>query len=1088
MKTFNGTNRLLFLVTCICVLMSHSAFSQELKTQSIDLNSGWNLIAFQVIPGDPSPASVFNDLGSNFVAAWSYDLAANEWTQYANPSYPGGDHNAVNPLSDIEFGRAYWIYMNSPITWEIYGCEPDTAIALNFGVGWNLVGIPAGSGDRQEQVSWLAILSAAGGSYDTILMWENGLYKKYTTDEGDVDDPPLPLFDPDKGHWVHVTSSFTLQPQLQSSVRADVDAAPQGNFPSYEDLELDDNGTGPVHNPSDQTHIIFFEDEDLQQLAITNSGGGILLWDLEWMPTSAPGIDWLVDQNGDTLNGKKGITTVESDVIYLCLDRKNLTQGDYQGVLRLRTSAGDREFTLIAHISGLQGEWRGNANIETANGRANELPRVDLHIDFFPDKDIDGLIHGMIDSQNALLWPVDVPLIGHIISDDGNSFMLSGSYVLPPGDQNIPPYDTFTGATDVDWMCDGNLDDTNPYPFPIYREVMLLGELVTASYGEGYRIEGNYLETIFGMLPHPIELFGSFYLTREGHEPFGDRNPSASDDASGTVPVVTGQSSSSMQLPPGTRTSNITLQTNMMLQDLSVELNIMNVASSNLKITLRSPSGTGGQKEVILHDRASIGSLTGITFPGTRNPVGCGFAGCNLTGTPLAPSGSFDDFIENVVLTKGTWSLIINNNGSATGQLSSWKIRLQGQPLFDIYGQVVDSTSKAPLPAQVVLEGMNITKITTADADGSFSFSDIPGIPLNFTATHPGYEPYDMSMHGLSSDYTVPRYHGVGGCNLSPYGQEQEAKFASHPLPAMPFPGYNTAGWADNLGTPANPVILEMKRRTDLGNDILILALPDRGSSPLTVQFTLFDPAGVLSPSSITWNFDDTTGATCPGNAACQGVRSITHTFESTRSTPYHVSAQVAGGNTYYKDVVVYPSPSDSPYVVNFFQIFNTGGGTLPNGFSPQATPLLQIQQVDCAGFDIDRQPLTPYAAAECHPNCPGGLSKDFLADGLTSPLDNTDVIKGEDTNYRVSIASGFPQDDNCGYTLDDTNYHQYPRVGATGDCLLTRYRMVCNIGTSILPPTINTENPPPGPTADGIAKARGYYLYTGPLATFWKE
>src|SRR6266481_10108871 len=56
---------------------------QILQTQSIRLGSSWNLIAFQVIPTNSSPASVFGILGSDFVAAGTFDNRTKQWSEDA---------------------------------------------------------------------------------------------------------------------------------------------------------------------------------------------------------------------------------------------------------------------------------------------------------------------------------------------------------------------------------------------------------------------------------------------------------------------------------------------------------------------------------------------------------------------------------------------------------------------------------------------------------------------------------------------------------------------------------------------------------------------------------------------------------------------------------------------------------------------------------------------------------------------------------------------------------------------------------------------------------------------------------------------
>jgi hypothetical protein len=84
--------------------------------------------------------------------------------------------------------------------------------------------------------------------------------------------------------------------------------------------------------------------------------------------------------------------------------------------------------------------------------------------------------------------------IGYVECSTANFFTLGGGYVLPPGDQNNPPYDQFSPlAEDVHWNGNGQIDDLNPFPFSIYRSANLVGRLVTASAVEGCTGSGIWL-------------------------------------------------------------------------------------------------------------------------------------------------------------------------------------------------------------------------------------------------------------------------------------------------------------------------------------------------------------------------------------------------------------------------------------------------------------------------------------------------------------------------------------------------------------------------------------------------------------------
>ena len=69
------------------------------QTQTFRLDAGWNLIVFQLVPPDPTPAVVFGTLGNSFERAWAYDNAHKVWSSYARPGIEQSQHNDILYLS-----------------------------------------------------------------------------------------------------------------------------------------------------------------------------------------------------------------------------------------------------------------------------------------------------------------------------------------------------------------------------------------------------------------------------------------------------------------------------------------------------------------------------------------------------------------------------------------------------------------------------------------------------------------------------------------------------------------------------------------------------------------------------------------------------------------------------------------------------------------------------------------------------------------------------------------------------------------------------------------------------------------------------
>ena len=1050
----------------LAVLTATGVLQTVADTQTLSLSPGWNLIAFQVNPADPSPATVFGTLGNAFDRAFSFDSASGAWSTYgATPAV--GETANLPALPPISPGKAFWVYMKQAVpAWSITGTNPGPNPPVNFNAGWNMIGVPVGAPALPEKVNILSVLTAAGLNFTTVLRWEQGLYAKFDPTGASVDD--FTAFDPNRGYWVNVKgpSTFSLQPILLASTRADQDVAPYGNYPSYEDTVVSDSPS-PL-GATNQTTIRFFPGEENQTLALGNVGGGILLWQAS--ATNAP---WL------RLSATQGVTTLENDIITLSLDRKIMLPGRYETTLMLHTTAGDRSWHVVADVAPLGGDWRGTAIITSVNGRHNPVPDIDLHIAFFEDPATPGLLRGMIDSQNALLWPVDVPLAGH--RDDGNNISLGGGFVLPPGDVNRAPYSQFNPSMeDIDWNCNGKFDAINPYPFPICRQVSLQASLVSANATDGYKITGQYYENVYGMMREPIQLMGEFTLFRESSTPFAARRPVANAESpNGTDSVVLKQPGAHT-VPTGTTTFSIPVSTDLALASLSVSLDVSGMDSTNARISLQPPVGPA----LVLVDHAAIPSLAGLSFPDV-----------------LKPKSSFATFLGTAPVTKGIWKLIIENSGSAGGTAANVNLKLAGQPVFAVSGSIQGpaggSTNIIGIPAQVFLDGLPYEAATLADGNGAFKFTRVPGIPLNISASLTGYAPVDPAVPGLSQGFTVP--HFDTNC-LSPAAIALASQF--RPLPVTPLPLGSVDGFS-SAGQSTNGLTLQMAfvGSPFVTRDAGFVGSPFTGPAPLPVDFAVI-PAGPYDGTTpLTYNYCDGS----PAEVATSLYRS--HVYQRSDPAGYQasMSLEYAPGQFFSLPTQVFPmpSPGNSAYALNFFSVAFTGGGTIPanelatitgindTNAAPALATMLQVQICYAASFDLDLAPQT-------------AVGQRFDSDGfdplntITDPANNTGNFRG--INYSYSVPDGtdpgsWSLSAQCGAVIPSDTYRGYPRAGATGDCAGPRFAMTCNIGPMILPATADevytidvgrgpifpsSPDPLATPSAGGIAGNEDLRLITG--------
>jgi hypothetical protein len=852
-------------------------------TQTFNLAAQWNLITFQVVPDNPSPAAVFSTL-PGFQAAWSYDATDAIWRRYIQPSGSAAQQandttaNALIALPPIEPGRAYWVFVSQAVpAWQVNGTVPrgEAFRSLDLQPGWNLIGIPVGAASvtNTEPVSLLAVLTAAGFDYDALLTWESQTYRRMFRPEpaGPTDPPnpleglppdlPFPGFDLQKdlgrGYWIRVLDPAIIRPRLITTVRPDIDAEPVNNFPSREDLNV--SGTLQVKSVQEQDVIRFFPGEDVQTLGIANlgdgrsSGGGILLWEAIWTPTtdtdtpepwirlfSSPGQVEQRDQDGQLISphtSLSGVTTLENDTVYLRLDRRNLGRGEHEGTLLLRTSVGDKSYRVVAEISGLEGDFKGYAVVQSVNGRRNPVPDIDLNVSFYEDNKVPGLLRGLIDSSQALLWPVDVPLIGYRVADDGNRFVLSGSFVLPPGDQNGEPFDQWNendpaAGADVDWLNDGILDVRNPFPFPIQRTVSFEGELITGNPTDGYVLEGDYSEIVYGMSREPIRLAGLFRLERQSAQILSSRRSVTRD--TGVEPVVEKQNANPLIIPAGTtRESAVSIQTEMELHALQVSM-AFNGPLPHAALWIKLVSPAASPVELTLYDgRTGAGAinpklLERVTFPLDRPAF-----------------GDLDQFLVSVPNTRTDagqqrfWRLVILNTGAQSVTLANWKLRLEGQPVADVFGVV--KADGAPLAGvRVGLDGVPFSLYSdVSDAQGRFFLSRVPLLPLNFTGARSGYEPADSTQPGLSVQFTRP-FIGQAGLTFTTLENRLIDRF--NPLAGAPVAPAGVPGFS--AGTLESPFELEM--RAESSGPPRIAAGPLVAFVGSRIEFDAVNPAATV--------------------------------------------------------------------------------------------------------------------------------------------------------------------------------------------------------------------------------------------------
>ena len=90
--------------------------------------AGWNLVSFNVLPDDPSPAVVFADVADKVQSVVS---GTRRWT----PQNGGR-------LAELKLGVGYWVKTTADnVEWTVRG-KSDEGVSIAILAGWNLIGYP----------------------------------------------------------------------------------------------------------------------------------------------------------------------------------------------------------------------------------------------------------------------------------------------------------------------------------------------------------------------------------------------------------------------------------------------------------------------------------------------------------------------------------------------------------------------------------------------------------------------------------------------------------------------------------------------------------------------------------------------------------------------------------------------------------------------------------------------------------------------------------------------------------------------------------------------------------------------------------
>ena len=777
--------------------------ANELMTQKIELNAGWNLISIQVadpetgvltIPqflesvsdsnfadGSLSDEDYWNDYVQRqpILEIWTYEgwtpsgrdfstpsqmveaytdpitgetRRSDTWRSFHSANSEWGSTFVTN-LDVMRPNKAYWVKSGTRVDIQITGKIVGGDILLKQ--GWNFIGFNLSPDAGQVTVDSV-FGSANRGIITQVWGFDNYTFSQYILGaEGNT----LTAVEPGRGYWVYAEESFMLTSEPVILLPGDIDQTPLSreeffnqNDPRYtgsrdflslyqsagfvkyvldsdevdtgeslvedEDLIYDLNGNGIIDSMLTQNTLYFPAGVNRQYITFSKGIGPSYTW------TATTDVAWLqLDRALDVVSGAQSTLTVT-------VDRTGLAAGNYgknrDAVIQISTSNGMNKTVFVQmDVPTIAGDWFGYATLQKVNGKSIPLGKVDLFLNMSMEENSSSRFTTVLNSDRSLLFPRDVFMNGVFYTDE--SFSLTANFAMPRGDINAPGYENFQHApqvpgkvVDFDADGDGKVDNMNPFPYTLNREITLQGKrfqsklmrldgnLNEQTLVPDDRLEGLYVETIRGLLPgdDPITIEGHFVLQREESSFVATKK---------TAAVL---SNSLGQSIGGTNTntfSDTLIQDTLVKVDGFVEVRVdlnYQVASAYTATTLILVAPDGTEYELQSGDDSLLN--------GGRYVIE------DLDGQ----------------LVTGEWTLRVEWNTSERGTLESWSLDIKGTTSHQFQGVVYagNDSSAVIKDAWVALTGSNIVQNTVTTAAGGFDMVQLNENKYCLVVQSPSYK------------------------------------------------------------------------------------------------------------------------------------------------------------------------------------------------------------------------------------------------------------------------------------------------------------------------------------------------------------
>ena len=680
-----------------------------------NLTSGWNLIVLDVTPEDRTPESVFWHLdpgGSDRVQyVWSYDSVKKKGVYWRNPKPGQGVESppGVAGLARLAPGVGYWVLLGpDPKASLTVSGRRDLGGPVTYHPGWNLVGF--GGATPTEPPIDLDTLFAPGADASTrgvsrvssvmspgsevAAVWTPGAASAKPGEGAgnaipdSVGKTVLSEVEPGRGYWVQVSDGplLTLAPCLSVSA------------------------SGSEAKPGEPVIIKIEEGSDHAQLLLRNSGTGILSWRARVDRDTAT---WV------TITPQDGRIVRETAAVNIKFNRGAAGHGLLEKQFTLVSGDGNPRMVRVqAEVPDLAGDYAGRASMKEVNGKAIDMPSVDLFISL--ERAADGTLRGVISKAGSLSMPnVDVPLAGADVPGT-SSFILAGAYRLRA--RNRDAYD---------------VNEFNPLPNELLRELSFVGKRC----GDG-SLDGELTDVLHGVLHKtPITIKGHFKFPRLALAPTHCPKLVAEWTEREGVFGAAEKRLFPLEIPAERR---------VLCGPVRVEVVLDHPDPSVLDITL---IGYNGKRVMLLKEGSGVSSPQ----------IGDWKASWPNESTPVDVRNALKKTWSNQVVERPDdttkWQLEVTDHSKVPlpkpARMKSIRVEFQGPTVLALRGTILGADGKPQGNADVFLSGGSPPVRTKADGRFAFDRLSTNLYKLKARAAGSGEAEYDIFLEETKNDLKV---------------------------------------------------------------------------------------------------------------------------------------------------------------------------------------------------------------------------------------------------------------------------------------------------------------------------------------------